>query len=67
MALYQKSSPNTQISANHSFHTVTMLPQEARSVMAKNRDFRDFGVLRDFGFHLFATLTDIENAIYMRQ
>lgn len=59
--------PNVQISTRSNPSTVTMLRKNAKSELVRNLGFRYLDVFENSGISLLATLTDIENTIYMRQ
>ena len=59
--------PDVQISTRNDLSTVTMLPKNAYTEVMPNLGFRDLEILENSDISLLATLTDIENTIYMRQ
>ena len=67
MSHYVIPCSNVQISTRNDPSTVTMLRKNARSELVRNLGFRDLDVFENSGISLLATLTDIENTIYMRQ
>jgi hypothetical protein len=67
MKHYVISCSDVQISTRNDPSTVTMPQKNACTELVRNLGFLDLEILENSDISLLATLTDIENTIYMRQ